>query len=86
MSAVMQSSFPTLRPVDSLPSRIARIWSPTYRSLVRFEWAAWAPVSGNYAPEFEDLNRYDAARMLREVRQRGGRLIKTADGYYAEVI
>lgn len=83
MSAVL-SSFPTLRPVDSLPARLVRIWSPTYRSLVRFEWAVWA-VSGNYAPEFEDLNRYDAARMLREVRQRGGKLIKTADGYYAEV-
>ncbi len=59
------------------------------RTIVRFEWAAWT-VSGNYFPEFEDLNRKDAAVMLRDMRQRvkgeGALMFKTSDGWYCEVV
>lgn len=82
-----QSAFTPLLETDSLPDRIRRIWSPTYRSPVLFEYAENSIDSGASESVCHTLSRADAAHELRHLRATPKTYLeKRAHGYFVELL
>ena len=78
------SAFAPLLSTDSLTARMARIWSPTYRTELAFEFGDTDCDTGEYAGEVWLLTRSQAAAELRTLRASGAYLERTKVGYYVE--
>lgn len=71
MSAVLDS-FPTLRPTDSLPARMRRVWSSTYQSRFPILFC-WGHPDDESALQFDHrtADRAQASALLRYARAAG---------------
>lgn len=81
MSAVLQA-FPTLRPQDSLPARIQRIWSPTYRTSLPLVYAS--PNDEGYGTETSLISRSEMAKELKWARKHGWKYERRGNGWFIE--